>query len=304
MSTCPSTDRLLRLLDDGLPEDEHTELVAHLETCDRCRGALDRLAARSGLWDDLPLLRDDPPCPPTRDVVKDPQAMPPGDDELPLGLFDPPDEPGHLGKLGPYDVIRLIGRGGMGLVFLARDRALDRLVAIKLLTPGMAATAAARRRFAREAKAAAAVAHEHVVAIHAVDTLPQGIPYLVMQYVAGKSVQDVIDRVKTPELAEILRIGSQAAGAGRCPCPRAHPPRHQARQHPVGEWRRAGQDHRLRPGPGGGRRDALAVGRGGGDAAVHVARAGRRRACGSPDRPVQPGERALRPLHRPGRVPR
>ena len=101
----------------------------------------------------------------------------------------------------------------MGIVFLARDRALDRLVAIKLLTPGMAATGAARRRFAREAKAAAAVVHEHVVTIHAVDTLPQGVPYLVMQYIAGKSVQELIDRGKAPELAEILRIGSQAAGA-------------------------------------------------------------------------------------------
>ena len=128
-----------------------------------------------------------------------------------LGLLEPPDEPGHLGKLGPYDVLRLIGRGGMGIVFLARDRALDRLVAIKLLTPGMAATGAARRRFAREAKAAAAVVHEHVVTIHAVDTLPQGVPYLVMQYIAGKSVQELIDRGKAPELAEILRIGSQAA---------------------------------------------------------------------------------------------
>ena len=53
--------------------------------------------------------------------------------------------------------------------------------------------------------------HEHVVTIHAVDTLPQGVPYLVMQYVAGKSVQELIDRGKAPELAEILRIGSQAA---------------------------------------------------------------------------------------------
>ena len=51
------------------------------------------------------------------------------------------------------------------------------------------------------------------VTIHAVDTLPQGVPYLVMQYVAGKSVQDLVDGGKTPELAEILRIGSQAAGA-------------------------------------------------------------------------------------------
>ena len=213
MSNCPRPDRLLRLLGDDLPEIEQTELVAHLDSCPDCRGALDRLAARSGLWNDLALLRDDPPGPSTGDRSKGPEAVPPDDEDIPMGLLEPPDEPGHLGKLGPYDVLRLIGRGGMGIVFLARDRALDRLVAIKLLTPGMAATGAARRRFAREAKAAAAVVHEHVVTIHAVDTLPQGVPYLVMQYIAGKSVQELIDRGKAPELAEILRIGSQAAGA-------------------------------------------------------------------------------------------
>jgi WD40 repeat protein len=101
----------------------------------------------------------------------------------------------------------------MGVVFQARDRALDRLVAIKVLTPGLTATAAARRRFAREAKAAAAVVHEHVVTIHAVDATPQGIPYLVMQYIAGRSVQDLLDRGKPPDLRQILRIGMQAASA-------------------------------------------------------------------------------------------
>ena len=71
----------------------------------------------------------------------------------------------------------MIGRGGMGIVFLALDPALDRLVAIKVLTPGMAATGRrARRRFAREAKAAAAVVHEHVVTIHAVDTCRRASP--------------------------------------------------------------------------------------------------------------------------------
>ena len=55
--------------------------------------------------------------------------------------------------------------------------------------------------------------HEHVVTIHAVDTLPTGVPYLVMQYIPGKSVQELIDRGKSLELAEVLRIGCQAAGA-------------------------------------------------------------------------------------------
>ena len=213
MSNCPSPDRLLRLLRDDLPEIDQTEVVAHLDSCGECRGALDRLAARSGLWHDLALLRDNPSGLSPGSGTKRLEDVPPDDEDIPMGLLEPPDQPGHLGKLGPYDVLRLIGRGGMGIVFLARDRALDRLVAIKLLTPGMAATGAARRRFAREAKAAAAVVHEHVVTIHAVDTLPLGVPYLVMQYIAGKSLQELIDRGKAPELAEILRIGSQAASA-------------------------------------------------------------------------------------------
>jgi Protein kinase domain len=213
MSSCPHPDRLLRLHSGDLPEIEQTELVAHLDSCPDCRGALDRMAARSGLWNDLALLRADPPGPPTGEWSKRTESVPTDDDEVLVGLLEPPDEPGHLGKLGPYDVLRLIGRGGMGIVVLARDRALERLVAIKLLAPGMAATGAARRRFAREAKAAAAVVHEHVVTIHAVDTLPHGVPYLVMQFISGKSVQELIDRGKVPELAEILRIGSQAACA-------------------------------------------------------------------------------------------
>jgi dipeptidyl aminopeptidase/acylaminoacyl peptidase len=204
------SERLGRLLAGDLPEEEQFHLTAHLEDCPECRKALDALAARSGLWKDLPLLRDEEsdqagwPTPPENEPGGE-------DDEVPLGLLGPADKPGHLGTFGPYDVLSVVGRGGMGVVFKARDRALDRLVAIKVLAPGLATTASARRRFAREAKAAAAVVHEHVVTIHAVDTTPQGIPYLVMQYIAGKSVQQLIDRGRPPELREILRIGSQAA---------------------------------------------------------------------------------------------
>ena len=203
-------DQLGHLLSGDLPAAEQAKLTAHLESCDDCRRTLDALAARSGFWSDLVLLQDqdDDLDPPTRDFLgKEPQD----DEDVPLRILEPTDEPGLLGKLGAYDILRVIGRGGMGVVFQARDQALDRLVAIKVLTPGMAATAAARRRFAREAKAAAAVVHEHVVTIHAVDVTPQGIPYLVMQYIAGKSVQDLVDQERPPELREILRIGSQVA---------------------------------------------------------------------------------------------
>jgi WD40 repeat protein len=214
--TCPLSkqpERLGQLLADDLPENEQNRLTAHVEECADCRRALDTLAARSGLWKELPLLRDDELDLPTMDIPEGLRIEPGDDEEVPLGLLEPPDEPGLLGKLGPYDILRVLGRGGMGVVFKARDRALDRLVAIKILTPGLASTGAARRRFAREGKAAAAVVHDHVVTIHAVDETPQGIPFLVMEYISGKSVQDLIDRGKPPELREILRIGAQAAQA-------------------------------------------------------------------------------------------
>src|SRR5258708_4647834 len=83
-------------------------------------------------------------------------------------FLSPPTQPNHLGRLGHYQIQSLIGQGGMGMVFKAFDETLDRIVAVKVLAPHHAANAAARRRFVREAKAIAAVVHEHVVAVHAV----------------------------------------------------------------------------------------------------------------------------------------
>src|SRR5262249_36192457 len=101
-----------------------------------------------------------------------------------LTFLDPPARPGQLRRLGHYDVLAEIGRGGMGIVFRGFDNALHRVVAIKVLYPHLATSATARKRFVREAQAAAAVSHEHVVTIHAVDEA-NNPPYLVMQYVAG-----------------------------------------------------------------------------------------------------------------------
>ena len=98
----------------------------------------------------------------------------------------------------------------MGLVLKALDPSLNRFVAIKVLAPELATSASARRRFAREGQAAAAICHDHVVAIHAVDA-SGGLPYLVMQYVAGKSLQDRIDGTGPLRVEEIVRIGMQAA---------------------------------------------------------------------------------------------
>ena len=127
-----------------------------------------------------------------------------------LGFLTPCKTPGRLGVLAHYEILEILGGGGMGTVLRGVDVKLNRVVAIKVLAPQLAANAMARQRFLREAQAAAAVSHDHVVAIHAVDEW-NGLPYLVMEYVSGTSLQQKIDAGGPLQLAQILRIGMQIA---------------------------------------------------------------------------------------------
>jgi WD40 repeat protein len=137
-----------------------------------------------------------------------PQAA--GDDDPALTFLAPSDQSGSLGRLGHYEVQEVIGSGGMGIVLRAFDERLHRVVAIKVMSPSLAASAAARKRFTREARAAAAVTHDHIVTIHAVEEA-DSVPYLVMQYISGLSLQQRLDRSGPLALAEVLRIGMQTA---------------------------------------------------------------------------------------------
>jgi hypothetical protein len=130
--------------------------------------------------------------------------------EIHLDFLSPSEKAGALGRLGHYDVHAVVGQGGMGVVLKAFDEVLQRVVAVKVMAPQLAATASARKRFTREAQAAAAVRDEHVVDIHAVDEA-NGLPYLVMEYVNGRSLQERLDQSGPLELKEILRIGMQTA---------------------------------------------------------------------------------------------
>jgi hypothetical protein len=88
---------------------------------------------------------------------------------------------------GRYSLDREIGRGGMGIVYLARDVALERPVAIKLLPPALAGIEGFRERFLREARTAAALSHPHIVPIHAVEE-SAGLVFFVMEYIAGETL--------------------------------------------------------------------------------------------------------------------
>ena len=126
-----------------------------------------------------------------------------------LSLLQPSEKPGSLGRLAHHDVLEVLGNGGFGTVVKAFDEKLHRYVAIKLMSPLLAATTAARKRFVREARSAAAVRHENVIAIYAVEDGP--IPYIVMDYIAGQTLQQKINANGPLELIDVLNIGRQVA---------------------------------------------------------------------------------------------
>jgi WD40 repeat protein/tRNA A-37 threonylcarbamoyl transferase component Bud32 len=130
--------------------------------------------------------------------------------EASLAFLKPPLESGSLGRLDHYEVLEVIGRGSTGVVFKARDCKLHRVVAVKALAPRLAASAAARQRFVQEAQAAAAVRDDNVVSIHAVSE-DGPVPYLVMEYICGLTLEQRLQQGKALDLKEILRIGMQLA---------------------------------------------------------------------------------------------
>lgn len=127
-----------------------------------------------------------------------------------------PDEPGILvdepapRTLGDYRVLGLIGSGAMGQVYLAHDDRLDRRVAIKVMSGRYAGNAAARQRFIRESRSVGAIENPHVMTIHQVGE-QDGVPYIVMQLLEGRTLRDHRDAAGRLPLGEVLRIGREIA---------------------------------------------------------------------------------------------
>ena len=186
-SDCPSPSDLQEFLAGTSSEIDQHGVAAHLETCAECRSQLDR-------WTE-----HDPESPTT-----------PGGEVMTVDYPNASDRREGLGRLGPYQLLERIGQGGMGVVIKALDERLKRIVAVKMLARELADGAVAKQRFIREARAAAAVCDDHIVTIHAVDEIA-GQPFIVMQLVAGESLQQKLDRGGSLPVPEVVRIGMQIA---------------------------------------------------------------------------------------------
>lgn len=210
LSACLTSETLVQLGHDELTPAELRAVEEHLSECELCRNRLGD-AETDELWREqiAPALQS-PGESPRSALSLELEPISESSLDSVLKLLGPTDDPQMLGRIGTYEIVGVIGRGGMGVVFKAFDGALNRFVAIKMLLPHLAASGAARKRFAREGKAAAAVIDEHVLPIYAVAEW-QSVPYLVTQYSRGTTLQARIAEQGPLELKEILRIGMQTA---------------------------------------------------------------------------------------------
>lgn len=131
------------------------------------------------------------------------------DETLDTSFLQPPSKPGSLGRLGHYEVIKVLGHGAFGTVFLAFDEKLHRRIAIKAMHPQLAVSSPPRKRFLKEARAVAAMSHENIVTIYAVEEHP--IPFLAMELISGKTLQEKLRESGPVDVPEILHIGRQIA---------------------------------------------------------------------------------------------
>ncbi|MGH7537043.1 MAG: serine/threonine-protein kinase, partial [Gemmatimonadales bacterium] len=114
--------------------------------------------------------------------------------------------------LGEYEILAELGRGGMATVYLAHEIALDRKVAIKVITPALLVGEGMVQRFKREARTAASLSHPHIIPIYAVKETDR-ILYFVMKFVEGRTLDSIIHEVGSMPVPMVQAILTQAGGA-------------------------------------------------------------------------------------------
>jgi serine/threonine protein kinase len=213
VSDCPNRDTLLDFISLHLDDRQVNQTEAHVSDCPDCRRKLESLAATDEVWAEA------------KDSLSSMEIQFASETtfashfnggpsnaftESIHNILGPTDDPNMMGRIGHYEVVGIVGHGGMGVVFKSWDAPLNRFVAIKMLLPHLAVSGAARQRFAREGQAAAAVIDDHVTPIYSVADW-QGVPYLVTQYCGGETLQNRIADRGALNIKEVLRIGMQTA---------------------------------------------------------------------------------------------
>lgn len=216
---CPSVEILRGMLAGDLSAEQVDQIGHHLEGCALCRRRCEGfdksdtiLESARGVQDTANLIGEVP-----EKLKHKLKAMGELDEQLDedLGFLAPAERADELGRLGGYRILKVLGQGGMGIVFQAEDIGLQRAVALKVMLPRMATKKAAKARFLREAQAAAAIEHDHIVAIHQVGE-DRGVPFIAMPMLKGSSLEDYMKKRKGKphfglSIPQIVKLGREMA---------------------------------------------------------------------------------------------
>jgi serine/threonine protein kinase/tetratricopeptide (TPR) repeat protein len=224
---CPDNQLYLRLLRGELALFEVELVTSHLEQCPSCEKTVEELSGEDALLNEARAARlqqsGETGIPRglieqwyalssqmTPVVTTINQDTPLGDRPEHYQFLAPGDRPDEIGRLGPYRVLGVLGAGGMGVVFQAEDVLLGRLVALKAIRPTLAVDSSTRERFLREARAMAAVKHDHIATMYQVGE-DRGIPYMAMEFLEGETLESRVSRVGILSPIETVRIGREIA---------------------------------------------------------------------------------------------
>ena len=240
---CPPKRDLEQLLKGNLSQWTSLGLRQHVETCIYCQRALAKLRLRTSPEDSINL-PDDLTNTESSAITRNTDSMPkleletddlflgtkgqattaynsdgssvpefkisPEGTKVSLSFLSSPQGPDELGRLGSYKIMKLLGAGGMGLVFEAEDTLLRRQVALKVMKPEIAIKADHRQRFLQEARSGAAIPHDNIATVFQVG-IENNVPYLAMQFLQGESLGSRLHRDGKIPIEESLRIIREVA---------------------------------------------------------------------------------------------
>ena len=234
LSQCPSHEQLVEFDLGKIPGELCERIHAHLDQCVICSAEIVSLGDNAdefvaALREKLPpeIIHEDSELISLMELAAamsltenieatDTKEVRPGSKKPPLDqiieqILIPAETDDELGRLGGYRVRKVLGVGGMGIVFKAEDPLFKREVALKAMLPHVAsASESARNRFLREAQTAASIHHDHIVTIFQVGE-DREIPFLAMEFLPGESLATRLSREKSLPIVEAMRIAYEMA---------------------------------------------------------------------------------------------
>lgn len=217
LPSCPSEEALQQLCEGTLSPDQEVALSTHLDECDTCLEAVESIGNAKSFDSELVGLNES-----TEDSdalrrklaaikASKPFASATSSRVSVTDLLPWLEESENgIGRIAEYELSECVGRGGMGAVFKAYDSNLERTVALKIMSPSLLVDEAAPERFLREARAAAGINSPHVVSVFAVSKI-RDLPYLVMEFVDGESLQQRLTRDGCLPMSEVVELSQQIA---------------------------------------------------------------------------------------------